>query len=320
MTPDPLDQVKLTHDLLASGYSKGELARLTRTGELRHLRRGAYAWAADELPAATGHGSEPGDGAAQHRQLILATTAQLTTEVVVSHRSAAVLHGLPVSDRSLDRVQVTRSGTSSGKRRGYLHLHAAPLHPSEVVELDGVPVTSLARTVVDLGRSLSFEQAVTAGDAALRAGCAADELSAVLVRARSRPGVAAARRAVEFSDGRSESPGESLSRIVCWRAGLPAPELQFEVFDDDGILVGRTDFCWEAERTLGEFDGKVKYGRLLKPGEASSDVIYREKRREDALRALGWQVVRWNWTDLRAGRVLAERLQRAFDRTARRRF
>lgn len=124
---------------------------------------------------------------------------------------------------------------------------------------------------------------------------------------------------VGFSDGRSESPGETLSRIICWRAGLPAPTLQFDVFDDGGVLVGRTDFCWEAERTLGEFDGKVKYGRLLPPGDTAQDVVYREKRREDALRDLGWQVVRWSWTDLHRGWLVAERLQRAFDRAAGRR-
>lgn len=148
---NPLDQVHLTQGLLTSGYSNAELARLTRTGELRHLHRRAYAWSADQPASAPGLGSAPDDGAAQHRQLIRATTSLLTTDVVVSHSSAAVLHGLPITERSLERVQVTRPGTSSGKRRGYLHLHAAPLHPSEVVELDGVRVTSLARTVVDLG-------------------------------------------------------------------------------------------------------------------------------------------------------------------------
>jgi len=58
--------------------------------------------------------------------------------------------------------------------------------------------------------------------------------------------------------------------------------------------VGRSDFGWEEQRTLGEFDGRVKYGRLLRPGETAADTVYREKRREDALRDQGWQLVRWS--------------------------
>jgi hypothetical protein len=48
-------------------------------------------------------------------------------------------------------------------------------------------------------------------------------------------------------------------------------------------------------------------------------VVYAEKIREDALRDLGWQVVRWTYADLTAPMVLADRLQRAFARSARRR-
>jgi hypothetical protein len=120
---------------------------------------------------------------------------------------------------------------------------------------------------------------------------------------------------VDFGDGRSESPGESLSRVALARLGLPAPALQFEVHDGSGLLVGRADFGWEEQRTLGEFDGKVKYGRLLRPGQLSEDVVYQEKRREDALRDLGWQVVRWSWADLKDAAMIADRLWRAFSRT-----
>ena len=58
----------------------------------------------------------------------------------------------------------------------------------------------------------------------------------------------------------------------------------------------------------------MKYGRLLKPGQTIADVVFEEKRREDALRDLGWQVVRWLWEDLRDPQSLLERLERAFAR------
>jgi len=82
-------------------------------------------------------------------------------------------------------------------------------------------------------------------------------------------------------------------------AGLPRPELQYCGFSADGRLVGRSDFGWPAFGVLGEFDGKQKYGELLRrPGQTAKDVLVDEKGREDKLRALGWAVIRWMWHDL----------------------
>jgi hypothetical protein len=93
------------------------------------------------------------------------------------------------------------------------------------------------------------------------------------------------------------------------------PEPQYEVFDQAGRLVARCDFGWKDKGTLGEFDGKVKYGMLLlKPGQSPQDALFEEKRREDLLRDLGWQVVRWTWADLYAPGALVDRLDRAFAR------
>jgi hypothetical protein len=172
-------------------------------------------------------------------------------------------------------------------------------------------VTSLARTVADLGRLLPLDQAAAAGDRALREGLRAGDLAMVLDRCRRWPGIARALLMARLLDRRSESAGESVSRIRMHEAGLPTPEPQLSVYDDRGRLVGRADFGWKEQKVLGEFDGRVKYGRLLKPGQSVEDVVYREKLREDALRDLGWRVVRWTWPDLYPGDVLVGRLQRA---------
>jgi hypothetical protein len=111
-------------------------------------------------------------------------------------------------------------------------------------------------------------------------------------------------------DARSESAGESYSRILLGRLGIPAPIPQYEVWHR-GVLIGRADFGWDEFRTLGEFDGKEKYG---KPGQTTADAVFAEKRREDALRDLGWQIVRWIWADLYHPEELCQRLQRAFER------
>ena len=57
---------------------------------------------------------------------------------------------------------------------------------------------------------------------------------------------------------------------------------------------------------LGEFDGRVKYGRLLRPGQEPGDAVFEEKRREDAIRDEGWGVVRWVWSDLQVPHRLAD--------------
>ena len=53
---------------------------------------------------------------------------------------------------------------------------------------------------------------------------------------------------------------------------------------------------------MAGFDGRVKSGWLPRPGETAADAVYAEKLREDVLRDLGWQVVRWTYADLRIQR------------------
>lgn len=86
------------------------------------------------------------------------------------------------------------------------------------------------------------------------------------------------------------------------------------MFDDSGRFVARADFGWPKLRTLGEFDGRSKYLRLRDKGETIEEAVIREKLREDRLRDLGWQVVRWIWAELFRPEVIAERLHRAFAR------
>jgi hypothetical protein len=100
-------------------------------------------------------------------------------------------------------------------------------------------------------------------------------------------------------------------RYLFYCHGLPAPELQYCVYDGAGRLVGRTDFAWPEHRLLGEFDGRIKYERLLREGERPSDAVVREKMREEWLcDATGWGMVRLVWADLYDGRAIAARIAR----------
>jgi len=298
-----MNQIKLTGELLAEGWSPAELERMARSGKLQRIRRGAY-----ELAPAKS--LERRD---QHRRLIAATLRQTSVDSAISHMSAAVMHQLPIWNDQLDKVHITRNQPGGGKVRRYVHLHAAPLPAIDVCEIEGQRVTTLARTILDLLRTLTMELAVPIGDAALRLGLTLEELAEVAGRCIGWRGMLQARRAMNFLDARSESAGESYSRVLLDRVGVPAPTPQYEVWHR-GVLIGRADFGWEEFRTLGEFDGKEKYGKLLKPGQTAADAVFEEKRREDALRDLGWQIVRWIWADLYHPEELQRRLERAFER------
>lgn len=299
-----MSRISLRRDLVADGYTSDDLARMTRAGDLVRVRRGAYA--------------EPAGGdldpRVAHLRLLEATVAQCGPGAVVSHTSAAAVHDLPVWREHLDRVDVTRDRRGGGSVRRWVRVHGAPLAAAEIVELDGRPVTSLARTVVDLGCTLPLVQAVAAGDAALTR-IDRTAIEAVLKGQAGRTGIGRARRAVTLLDPRSESAGESFSRVVFHENRLPAPEPQYRVCAPDGRFVGRCDFGWPEFGVLGEFDGKTKYGRLLrKPGQTAEDVLIEEKRREERLRALGWVVIRWMWADLVRPDPLLSQLRAAFAR------
>jgi len=97
---------------------------------------------------------------------------------------------------------------------------------------------------------------------------------------------------IDLADGDSMSAGESLSRVQMFRLGLPRPRLQAKHEDEQG-LIGYVDFDWDG--VIGEFDGKLKY-RVpadADPSEAA-EIVWREKKREDRLRAHS-EVVRWTW-------------------------
>lgn len=305
-SPDPAP-LHLRRSAVRHGWSDDELGRLVRSGELTRLRRGAYVG-----------GLLPADPAYRHRLLVRATLSGLRRSAVVSHQSAAVLHGLPLWDVALDRVHVTRRPPACHDTSPVLRCHVARLHDDEVVEVDGLAVTSPVRTALDLARSLPHEAAVVALDAALRLGAVAhDALRERLFDLAGTPGSRAATRAVAFADGRSESVGESRSRVLLHRWGLAPSALQHEVRDPGGLLVARTDFAWEEDGLVGEFDGRVKYGRLLRPGQDAGDAVFEEKRREDAVRDEGWGVVRWVWGELGTGHRVAARVRRARDRSRR---
>jgi len=107
------------------------------------------------------------------------------------------------------------------------------------------------------------------------------------------------KRGMRQTDPASESVGETRARYLVWSQGLPAPEVNYPICDEYGREVARVDLAWPAYGVFLEFDGKVKYERLLRPGESAADVVFREKQREDMIcRLTGWRCIRLIWAEL----------------------
>lgn len=314
-----LGQVFYRKQALAAGWSAGEIRRKLDRGEWVRARHGAYAetsfWE---------HLDEHG----RHLLVARAAVGAVGGRSVLCGPTAAVLHRLPDHDLDLSAVHLWRSDERHGRVGAGVRHHQGEMSPDDVCVRDGLLVTSVARTAVDVARTSSLATGLVVTDAALRRASPA-EVREVLERQRSWSGAAAAARVVQMSDGRSESVGESLGRLVVVSGGLPVPELQVDIRDDADRLVGRVDFLFREQRTIGEFDGRDKYGRSsssdpraadprLDPGRSDDpgERVWREKLREDALRNLGFEVVRFVWAELWTPAVIIERFERAFRRAA----
>lgn len=280
-------------DLVREGGPDRAVRRSAERGDLSRLARGRY------LPATEWDAL---DRDSRYRARIRAFVETTRTTQVFSHWSAAALWGYPIIGVWPNRIHLTFNPGTARKSTPRVLRHITRLSDEEVVELDGLFVTSPLRTLVDLTRCAPFSTGVaacdyafaTSTDAALRV-----EREALLERAEElegQRGVARLRSVGEFADGRSGSPGESLTRVQVARLRLPPPELQVEVLDLDGKL-WHTDFGWPEHRLLGEFDGMVKYTRnRYLGGRDLAEVIIEEKLREDAIRAAsGCGLVRWTW-------------------------
>ena len=150
--------------------------------------------------------------------------------------------------------------------------------PDELTVVDGLPVTTLARTWVDLAEDLDLFDLVAAGDSALRAGLEMAEIATVLDRAHHRRGVRRARAALPLLDARSRSRPESWLRVECRWYGLPPPEVNRAV-TIGGEWIGEPDLHWKEARLALEYQGEDHAGV--------------ERMRRDITRGLSFSEVDW---------------------------
>lgn len=295
--PRPESEVRL-----ASSNPVHALRTAHRQGELIRIRRGAY------VPS-----SRIDDPIGLIYDRCIAVAGTLSVRFAFSHDTAALLHGLPApiaGNRSVSVIQEGRpsAGTSSDVIRHSVHI----LPASDVTAIDDLPVTALLRTCMDCVRTQRPAHALMTADAALRrlSGVSrfsweedrdhvetirADLQQRIAGLGRGR-GVVQARAVIAHADARSESPPESQLRWLVLTHGFVQPEPQGRIDTASGSYY--PDLVWTGDVVRGswsavalEYDGVVKY-------ETSED-IYSEKLREDALRAAGCLVIRATKADLR---------------------
>ncbi|GEO95263.1 type IV toxin-antitoxin system AbiEi family antitoxin domain-containing protein [Kocuria turfanensis] len=267
-------------ELEEAGISPASAQRAVRGGTLVRVVPGIYA------PAPWWSRLRPGDRA---YQMHVAVRRSARRAPVFCRDSAATVLGLRVLHRPLVPHVIQQIDHGSRNNRHVVH-HWAELPPADVVEANGFRATSHARTALDCARFLPVPGALALVDHALRLGVSRQELLARCAALPGHRGVRRARVVLELADPRSESVGETLTRLVVVRAGLPPPELQVEVETDLGIF--RPDFVWPQARLILEFDGLVTYSGAH--GRADH-VLIAERQREKALTNRGWRVLRTDW-------------------------
>ena len=292
-----------------AGYDDRAIDRALRIRHWQRMRRGYYTFPDLWAAASTEQ---------RHLMMCRAVLHSLGDTVALSHQSGCVAQGIDLWGLSLDLVHVTRLDGGAGRiEAGVVH-HEGLVVDHEVSEVNGLRVLSPQRCALEAGSLGAPESALVLLNSALhRRACTMDEVGTQFDLMAHWPNVRHLHVPVRMCTDKAESVGESRGLWLFWTQHLPAPSLQHEVFDSDGRLVGRTDWAWLRHRGLGEFDGKVKYGRLLEPGQDPGEVVFNEKRREDQLREItdAW-MIRLIWSDLDNPGQAAARLRARFSRAS----
>lgn len=230
-------------------------------------------------------------------------------EAWASHQTAAVLHAL----LDVARPAVCDIAIKDGYRPKLDHVayrRLRTLSADDTTVVDGLPVTTLARTIVDIAPLLKRRRLeAIVWDAARRRPQLPSQVAAVLARDWRFPGSVVLREILQGIHPeivRAESPLEVAGLLFVREAGLPAPRLQWVVRDSAGRFVARVDAAWIDARIALEFNGRAYHQT---PSQRDDD---RERRAR--LRRLGWEVVEITAAHLREPRRqdLARQLHELF--------
>ncbi|MFJ4073998.1 hypothetical protein [Curtobacterium sp. NPDC089991] len=243
--------------------------------------------------------------------LVRATVPSVGLPRAFSHSSAATVHRLPFTAAAPDRVEVvdprlTRPDTTALARVRPGHAiddsggRWAGTPPTVPIEIDGAPVTSLVRTLVDLSATAPLDQAVPMIDQALRERRVLPEMLRDELSSHERKGSEKAGVAIGMGSALSGSPAESVCRVRFRQIGAPEPVQQYE-FRRTGGGTAVVDFWFPDQGVVVEVDGRAKYeDPTMLEGRSTAEAHWQEKRREDFVRSFPEVrfVIRLSWADL----------------------
>lgn len=274
---------------IAVGASPEGLRQAHRRGDITRLHQGWY------TPG------RPRDRVDRHRLRTVALLQEYEGRAVASHVSALVWEGLPLEGVDLGVVHLMWRD-SGVPFRSYSRTHIHECAPGSWITPSARAVDP-ALAVVQAGMS-QVSSMLVAADAALRIGSVTpSRMRAAAEALKGQRGITAARKAIEWCDGRHESPGETLAARLLRSLGYAAiPQVVIERSEAPGRMYV-ADFLIDGTRVIVEFDGRGKYD--------DPTVLFAEKQREDELRRLGYVVVRLTWEDLSRPEQVRRRLAAA---------
>lgn len=273
------------------GIDRRELARFARQGEITRLARGWYT-------------PETGGRAEQMHALRAVAGSLGHPGWVISHHSGLIVRDIPTFRTPLQTVRFVATKeprrTPTGvvvRPRGSMPLEQVTVGPHEV------PCLTVATCIVHSGLVGTAVSALVSADAALAAGrTTRADIGAAVEEAAGHRGIRAVRRALEWADPRHESPGES-------RLAFALHHLGYAFTPQVWIGGDRVDALLDDVPVVLEFDGALKY-------DGRADLV-REKRREDRIRARGYEFVRRGWGDVGDLDALDRAIRQAIRRTRR---
>jgi len=288
--------------LIGVGVSRYVLRRLVARKELVRLPRGIIV-----DPDVWQQAAQWERHALRARGLMAGEAGAADRPVALSHHSALSLCGVALYGVD-ERIHIVRTDGRRSRSDDFVQCHQA-VADDQVHERDGVRLVVPELAVLQTAATFGVESGLVSADSGLREGLVTPErLRRTLARGGFGNGATNASTVTEHSSGLAESAGESRCRWLFRVLGLPTPVAQAVIKDRTGAWVGRVDFLFEKERAIVEFDGRVKY--------TDPQVLFEEKQREDALRALGYTVVRLVWADLQHPERVRAKILAAFQVSA----
>lgn len=275
------------------GHGAKELATMVRRRESEHLGRGLYAVATQDLSSLD-----------RHRRLGEGVLLQYP-DASLSHHTALVAHGIPCWGADL-RTAILQRDVESERRSAHVIVKPRYAAPVPIRTALGMAAPVSYSLILHTLRSGAAAGVVAADYAVHEKLTTLGDLEQDAERCRGWPRFGRVRTMLAHLDGRSESVGESRLRLDLSFAGIPVVP-QVVVSDHRGRFVARVDLMVDGTKVVIEFDGLVKYR------EGGAAALVAEKKREDALRALGYIVVRVTWSDLSTPRLVIARVRRAVE-------